>query len=108
MTPTEINRRLALVIGYGEEDVWVFNDGRVLVKRTEGGRILMTRWCEFDYRDPKTIYPIAEKYGLMPTPDQRGGAWHVKSGYFLLAIETCPRACAALAVIEARDRGLLT
>lgn len=108
MNNVEINRGLALAIGYRPEDIWVHHSGAVEVTRRtkiEAGHLVLTHW--FDYMDWRVIGPIAEKYKLMPCADQRGGAWHVKSGYFLLANSTCPRACIALAVIEAAERGLL-
>lgn len=103
MNHTDINRRLALAIGYRPEDVVVSGSIVNVIRRGQGYVDCIT----FDYRDARTIYPIAERYGVFPSPDKRGGAWHVKSGYFLVANHHCPRACIALAVIVAKERGLL-
>lgn len=106
MTPTDINRRLALAIGYGPEDVWVCDDGNVLVWR-EIGDTHQLHWQIFDYRHPGTIYPIAEKYGMFPESVWGSVSWvmFLKAGVPVKNI--CPRACVALATIEAHDRGLI-
>lgn len=111
MTPTDINRRLALAIGYAPEDVWVCGDGNVLVWR-EIGDTHQLHWQVLDYRHPGTIYPIAEKYKMFPGWNTFSCKWTIfrqaPAGRNPMSIaNTCPRACVALAVIEAKERGLL-
>lgn len=61
MTETEINKALALKIGYLPEHVNVAKDGLVSVCRTAFfGRY----WSQFDFMDWHTIMPVAVKYGL--------------------------------------------
>ena len=61
MTETEINKALALKIGYLPEHVNVAKDGLVSVCRTAFfGRY----WSQFDFMDWNTIMPIAVKYGV--------------------------------------------
>jgi hypothetical protein len=101
MNHTDINRRLALAIGYRPEDVlagYVYRQNECL------GRGL---WRAFDYRDLETIYPIAEKFKMFPLWDALNRGWYVPPAIVQKALHDCPRACIALAVIEAKDRGLL-
>ena len=104
MTPTDINRRLALVIGYRPVDVAVCDDGNVLVWR-EIGDTHQLHWQVLDYRHPGTIYPIAEHYKIFPQWMVR--MWAVVHADALYMFEACPRACVALAVIEAKERHLI-
>lgn len=65
MTDTEINKALALKIGYLPEYVNADKDGLVSVCRTAFfGRY----WSLFDYKDWRTIMPIAVKYGICMRP----------------------------------------
>ena len=114
MSPTEINRRLALAIGYAPKDVRVAPPGTVYVRRLIGFSsslcISCHGWDEFDYMDWNTIGPIMERYRMFPQDDR--GDWvatkSAASGVNLVHVwNTCPRTCAALAVIEAHARGLL-
>lgn len=111
MDDIEINRRLALAIGYkwwGIKEL----EGRIFVNRKdfefETDDVVV--WSIFDHQNWHTIGPIMERYRVFPE-DDRGG-WVVtkrfESGVSLVqAWHTCPRTCAALAVIEAHERGLL-
>ncbi len=103
MTNLDIDRRLALAIGYAPEDVQVSPGGtRVFVRRG-------VHWSIFGHQYEHTIYPIAEKFKMMPC--HTGNSWRVflylkKQGVSFVE-HTDPRTCIALAVIEAADRGLL-
>lgn len=90
MTDLEINKALALAIGWTENrrdengcldpDIAVFggswNEGNE-VKVWDG-----VYWRTFDYRDPLVIWPIAERYGCFPS-DMVTGDFnkHKKQGY---------------------------
>lgn len=104
MTPTEINRRLALAIGYEPADVRKTKPGRFSAL----GTIQVCRqgrWYVFNFQHAGTIYPIAEKYKMFPTWIYRDETWLLNR--YSVTEHTCPRACIALAVIEAKERGLL-
>ena len=109
MTPTEINRRLALAIGYAPEDVIVNGTIVNVVSRGQGYVDCRT----FDYRHASTIYPIAERYKMFPQWHSYKNKWEFVHGQSIKVVgrflveQDCPRACVALAVIEAKDRGLL-
>lgn len=114
MTPTDINRRLALAIGYVPEDVEIRADSIIFVARNAEwfGSSPIRYWKAFDYHHPGTIYPIAERYRLMPQWNTFSCKWTIfrqaPAGRNPMSIaNTCPRACVALAVIEAKERGLL-
>jgi hypothetical protein len=109
MTNLEIDRRLALVIGYAPEDVRVVC-GDLFVRRVTRGdsktQLSYSAWERFDHKDPGTIYPIAEKYKLMPVWLRNSKEWAVyKTQHWVY--HNCPRVCAALAVIEAKESGIL-
>jgi hypothetical protein len=100
MTPVEIDRRLALVIGYRPEDVTLCHNS-VEVLRASG-------WWVFDHQDVEVIYPIAEHFKMMPQWSEGDSKWLVRSpGNRIWTHHTNPRTCIALAVIEAAERGLL-
>jgi hypothetical protein len=109
MTPTEISRRLALVIGYAPEDVCLqeYRDSKVLVRRHSSGW-----WWVFDYQDVEVIYPIAEHFKMMPVWLQLPNTWRnflfLKNRKIRFVDHTDPRTCIALAVIEASEMGLLS
>ena len=64
MNDTQINAALALAIGYLPEDVKVIkNKIDVYVTRRHESWYSMVL---FDYKDPKVIWPIAEKYTCFP------------------------------------------
>jgi len=68
MTDFEINKLLALAIGWKPNDICLYcNQIDVwFVKEWEAD------WKRFDYRDWATIGPIAEKYGMFPSPMSGG------------------------------------
>ena len=61
MTDTEINKALALKIGYLPENVNVAKDGLVSVCRAA---FFGHYWSQFDFMDWNTIMPIAVRYGI--------------------------------------------
>jgi hypothetical protein len=103
MTNLEIDRRLALAIGYRPEDIWA-RQGLVLVWFNYS-------WEVFDYREARTIYPIAERFKMMPKWSNVWRNWQVVipegSRLVQYQMHEDPRTCSALAVIEAAERGLL-
>ena len=68
MTPLEIDRRLALAIGYAPEvvrnahgGVQVWNDDSRI-----DGPMQYHGWQRFDHTDPAVIWPIAERFKAFP------------------------------------------
>ena len=113
MTPTEIDRKLALAIGYRPEDVKVYSDGSVGVVRHEpygnGGKVWRYQKV-FSHQDPTVILPIMERYDCHSFPLAEGGfEAFVWSSVFVHAYakHTNPRTAAALAVIKAKEVGLI-
>jgi hypothetical protein len=108
MTNLDIDRRLALAIGYRPEDVRA-NGFSVEVRRsyTFAGE-QWTDWFVFNYREEITIYPIAEHFKMFPQWSEWTLIWLVRShGGRIWTYHDDPRTCIALAIIEAADRGLL-
>jgi hypothetical protein len=102
MTNLDIDRRLALAIGYRPEDVQVRPGERVFVRYEKG------LWIQFKHQDTSTIYPIAERYRMMPQWAEGNSMWLVRShGGTIWTHHADPRTCIALAVIEAAERVLL-
>lgn len=103
MKDTEINRRLALAIGYLPEDVLDLGDsGRITVWRAD-------RWRVFSHKEWETIGPIAERFDLFPVRLTDGKWSRVVCGpapAFLLTdiIESTPQRCIALAALCALER----
>lgn len=103
MTDTEIDRRLALAIGYLPEDVLDLGDsGRITVWRAD-------RWRVFSHKEWETIGPIAERFDLFPVRLTDGKWSRVVCGpapAFLLTdiIESTPQRCIALAALCALER----
>ncbi len=91
MTDLEINKALALAIGWTEDrldteglldpDVAIFGGGgqhEVDEVKVWNGE----QWRTFDYRDPAVIWPIAERYGCFPSDMVTGNFQkHKKQGY---------------------------
>jgi hypothetical protein len=103
MTDTEIDKRLALAIGYRSEDVLDLGDsGRITVWRAD-------RWHVFSHKEWETIGPIAERFDLFPVRLTDGKWSRVVCGpapAFLLTdiIESTPQRCIALAALCALER----
>lgn len=103
MTDTEIDRRLALAIGYRPEDVMV-------VRAT--GQIVVDYygiWSLFSHLRWDVVGPIAEKFDLFPVRLTDGKWSRVVCGpapAFLLTdiIESTPQRCIALAALCALER----
>ena len=105
MTNTEIDRKLALAIGYSVQDIGVYLPEIVGVLRH-------ATWQKFSHQDPTVILPIMERYEVnvfrLETGEFRAIASISKdcafSGY---ATHTNQRTAAALAVIKAKEMGLI-
>ena len=103
MTDTEIDRRLALAIGYRPEDVLDLGDsGRITVWRAD-------RWRVFSHKEWETIGPIAERYNLFPVRPNWGKRWciyrqHVNGNYLLVEDAATPQQCIALAAIAKLEK----
>ncbi len=101
MTDAEINRHLALAIGWKAEqmEASAVCDGVILPNPDHG-----ENYRVFDYRDPTVIWPVAERYKCFPDhcADDRGDwfAWCRRIHDFVHA-DTAAKAV-ALAVIEAQ------
>jgi len=127
MNDREINLELAYAIGWNVVHTVA---GYVFVTANEIDRFKVgSRWFKgriIDYRDPVTIWPIAEKYGLFPSGISSGDDkkavrqgyddvmnwetiwWDYKQGRWDRVIDSCAARCVALAAIQSkgnRDRG---
>ena len=107
MTDTEIDRRLALAIGYLPEHVQQTLGRMVIVNRPV--EVETELWVEFDHTEWGTISPIAEKFDLFPVRLTDGKWSRVVCGpapAFLLTdiIESTPQRCIALAALCALER----
>lgn len=105
MTDFEIDRRLALAIGYRPKDVQI-ECGVVYVRlKFEFGDL----WKRFDHADWLVASPIAEMYDLFPVRLTDGKWSRVVCGpapAFLLTdiIESTPQRCIAVAALCALER----
>lgn len=105
MTDAEISRRLALAIGWREEQMETSHrDGCVLLP---GGVFEM--WRNFDYRDPAVIWPIAERFDCFPHKRAGAKGWSAVTGegwdfgFDFSYADTAAKAV-ALAVIKAKGQ----
>lgn len=101
MTDLEINKRLALAIGWKAEHVLVF-DGCMYVDVAQSPR--SAGWRVFDHRDGNVIGPIAERYNCFPRRNGLANLWwppQIVAGKNIghMMHET-PRKAIALAVIQ--------
>lgn len=106
MTDTEIDKRLALAIGYRPGTILVADDGLVLVW-FDG--VYGQFYRRFSHKDWHTIGPIAERFDLFPVRLTDGKWSRVVCGpapAFLLTdiIESTPQRCIALAALCALER----
>lgn len=107
MTNLDIDRRLALAIGYRPEHVSTIFDCIKVWQRGE--------WSTFDHQHANTIYRIAEHFKMMPAWNSAFAIWQVyrilqsnnNTTEVIDVHHTDPRTCIALAAIEAADRGVL-
>jgi hypothetical protein len=90
MTDIEIDRALALAIGWRDEP------NKMRVSNVFGLQVWIGYWANFSHRDWNVIVPIAEKYDFFPWKDCRGD-W-VNKHY---QHTTTPQKAIALAVIGA-------
>ncbi len=106
MTDTEINRRLALAIGYLPEHVRQTLGRMVIVYRPV--EVETELWVEFDHTEWGTISPIAEKFDLFPRKTFRGVwlTWCDRAPDFVpMRIEgTAPQRASALAAIAKLEK----
>ena len=102
MTELEINKALALAIGWPKKRVSDYmTDDFVLI--TEWPEVGFVR--RFDYRDWAVIGPIAEKYNAFPLHYQRQGGWisiATVGDAVNEAMSDTPQKAIALAVIGAK------
>ena len=106
---TDIDRRLALAIGYLPEHIFTWNDPetsigklRVLSRWTDA--VNFTYWAEFSHTDPTVIWPIAAKYDCFPHKSACDGRWDTDYHY---GYQDTPELAVAMAVIEAFERSKL-
>jgi hypothetical protein len=96
MTDIEIDKALALAIGYKINDVKFHDDMWAVV-------VYSVCWRVFDHRDWNVIGPIAERYDCFPLR-LRGRAWEaISRGKYKLGFFNAdtPQRAIALAVIGA-------
>ena len=80
MTPTEINKRLALAIGYLPEHVRVTDDGTVRVCRPLSGAPSLN-WYEFDFIDARITVALIERYKIAVEPYHGTKMWRAVKYY---------------------------
>lgn len=106
MTHQLINSKLSKAIGWPKRQARIDGDGEVRLLVHIPGHY-GPLWRVFDYRDWRTIGPIAQRYDCFPmrTPD---GKWFalVKDGRTSDCTDT-PQEAIALAVIVADEAGVL-
>ena len=109
MTDFEINRALALAIGWPPHDIDVCEDSQTVYVCTHPATLKWDALFQvFDYKAANVIWPIAERYGHFPIQQFHGSAkkitwkrfvWSKKKKIWMIyAAETAAK-CAALAVI---------
>jgi len=104
MTDLEINKALAMAIGWGAFDLrsldgaglWVYG-GAAFVRQGEAA------WRMFDYRDSAVIWPIAERYNKFPNKfeDGKGVYWQCWFGWVANEYADTAAKAVALSVIGA-------
>jgi hypothetical protein len=104
MTDQEINRRLALAIGWEPKDMRPTLEVLFLMDRSRGP--YFHTWEAFDYRDWRVIGPIAERYNCFPWRGD-SGEWVSYAPGYLPPFADTPQEAIALAVIEAHEAGVL-
>jgi hypothetical protein len=115
MTNTEIDRKLALAIGWKPEDVVVGGVGPgdccfLVVSwwvTAQGDNMKGER--RFSHQDPTVILPIMERHDCLPHKlwnDEWVSYFEDMPGV-AAGVHTNPRTAAALAVIKAKEMGLI-
>ena len=104
MTNTEIDRKLALAIGYAPEDITTTRFGTYVRRGVTGGH----GYYIFCHDAPDVILPIMERYdcAAFKCGDEWASSILIKNKY-AQEFHTNPRTAAALAVIEAKEMGLI-
>ena len=107
MTDYEISRKLALAIGWPENDITSFDGHRISVYIGNPlERAGFGPWRVFDYRNSSVIWPIAERYGAFPSKisDSKWVLYADFSTSNLIHADTAAKAV-AMAVIGLGERG---
>lgn len=109
MTDAEISRRLALAIGWQDDDE---DPDVILMNRLWNSEETKCYvwfngvWVEFDYRDPAVIWPIAEHFNAFPFMDKAYKKW-LACGWFdfenEVGADTAAKAV-ALAIIKTHEK----
>ena len=104
MTNTEIDRKLALAIGYAPEDITVTRFGTYVRRGLTGGH----GYYIFCHTMPDVILPIMERYDCAPYfVRKEWAAYLCDHPTATICRHTSPRTAAALAVIKAKEMGLI-
>ena len=97
MTDTEIDKALALAIGWETHQMWVGSTGNLYLH-------VNSSWRVFSHKDWNVIGPIAERYNAFPIQSSKG-TWSAcvgdGSNMWVDHIDT-PQKAIALAVIGAK------
>lgn len=107
MTDAEINRALALKIGYLPEHVRVIAE-ICIVRRYAGDKIKIVGiwlhgWREFDFMDWQIIMPIAVKYGMDMSHFAKSTAAMARLPFKHYIIAPTLQRAIALAVLGAKE-----
>ena len=106
MTDLDINRRLALAIGWPRKRLWIEDDEVRLLEHIPG--FYGPLWRVFDYTKWQVAGPIAARYNCFPWEDE-DCKWVVYAPGYLsppIYANTAQQAI-ALAVIAAHEAGVL-
>jgi hypothetical protein len=92
MTDLEVDKRLALAIGWKINHVTASGEVHIFIRRGISRK--------FDYKDWAVIGPIAERYRCFP--QRMGGEWYSRCGDRIAVFADTPQKAIALAVIGAK------
>lgn len=105
MTHQLINRKLSKAIGWPKRQARIDGDGEVRLLVHIPGHY-GPLWRVFDYRDWRTIGPIAQRYDCFPR--KNGSKWQAYVGHVcIMQFADTPQKAIALAVIAAHEAGVL-
>ena len=99
MTNQDIDRRLALAIGWTKNQMQLDTNGNVFLLRDGlGGKY----WRFFDHTNPAVIWPIAERFDAFPLAAPPDGKWRVfpMCDFNSAALHKVAATASALAVIK--------
>jgi hypothetical protein len=102
ITDLEINKRLALKIGWKSEQINEVRDGVITI--THGQPEYSWPYREFSYCDTGVIRPIAERYNIWPTKIMGGyskGKWMAFGQEHCVTADTAAMAVAMAVIGEA-------